>query len=100
MATNSNPKVLLLDEHTAALDPKTQEVVMEITNKIVTEKKISTLMITHNLKTALKYGNRLIILNRGHVVLDINGDEKKNMTEEKLLKTYSNNFSDVTLLSE
>ncbi len=100
MATNSNPKVLLLDEHTAALDPKTQEVVMEITNRIVTEKKIATLMITHNLKTALKYGNRLIILNGGHVVLDISGDEKRNMTEEALLKTYSGNFSDVTLLSE
>ena len=100
MATNSNPKVLLLDEHTAALDPKTQEIVMNITNRIVSDKKIPTLMITHNLKSALEYGNRLIILNRGKVVLDISGDEKKNMTEEALLKTYSGNFSDATLLSE
>jgi len=100
MATNSNPKVLLLDEHTAALDPKTQEIVMEITDRIVREKGISTLMITHNLKTALKYGNRLIILNAGKVVLDISGEEKKNMTEEALLKTYSGNFSDVTLLQQ
>jgi putative ABC transport system ATP-binding protein len=100
MATNSNPKVLLLDEHTAALDPKTQEIVMEITNRIVREKGISTLMITHNLKTALKYGNRLIILNAGKVVLDISGEEKMNMTEEALLKTYSGNFSDVTLLQQ
>lgn len=100
MATNSNPKVLLLDEHTAALDPKTQEIVMEITDRIVREKGISTLMITHNLKTALKYGNRLIILNAGKVVLDISGEEKMNMTEEALLKTYSGNFSDVTLLQQ
>lgn len=100
MATNSNPKVLLLDEHTAALDPKTQEIVMEITDRIVREKGISTLMITHNLKTALKYGNRLIILNAGKVVLDISGEEKTNMTEEALLKTYSGNFSDVTLLQQ
>ena len=68
MATNYNPKLLLLDEHTAVLDPKTQDTVMKITNKIVTSKKITTLMITHNLKTALEYGNRLIILNDGKVI--------------------------------
>ena len=66
MASNSNPDLLLLDEHTAALDPKTQDVVMEITDKIVHEKNVTTLMITHNLKTALKYGTRLIILNEGN----------------------------------
>ena len=100
MATLSNPKVLLLDEHTAALDPKTEIKVMEITSSLVKENHISTLMITHNLKTALEYGNRLIIFNNGKVVLDIKGDEKKNMTENELLKTYSNSFSDVTLLNK
>lgn len=100
MATNSNPQVLLLDEHTAALDPNTQEVVMEITNKIVSEKRITTLMITHNLKTALKYGSRLIILNEGKVVVDIKGEEKKNATEAELLSLYSKHFSDVMLFSE
>lgn len=100
MASNSNPLLLLLDEHTAALDPKTQDVVMEITNRIVSEKKVTTLMITHNLKTALKYGTRLIILNEGKVVVDLSGDLKKNATEEELLKLYSKHFSDNILFSE
>ena len=100
MASNANPKLLLLDEHTAALDPKTQDVVMEITDKIVKEKKVTTLMITHNLKTALKYGSRLIILNEGKVVVDLSGDEKKNATEEELLKLYSKHFSDNILFGE
>ncbi len=100
MATNYNPKLLLLDEHTAALDPKTQETVMGITNKIVTSKKITTLMITHNLKTALEYGNRLIILNDGKVVVDLKGEEKKNATEKELLAMYSKHFSDNILFSE
>lgn len=100
MASNSNPKLLLLDEHTAALDPKTQDVVMDITNKIVDAKKVTTLMITHNLKTALKYGTRLIILNEGKVVVDLSGEEKKNATEEELLKLYSKHFSDNILFSE
>lgn len=100
MATNYNPKLLLLDEHTAALDPKTQEIVMNITNKIVTTKKITTLMITHNLKTALEYGNRLIILNDGKVVVDLKNEAKKNATEKELLEMYSNHFSDNILFSE
>lgn len=99
MAESSNKKLLLLDEHTAALDPSTSLKVMEITNDIVKKKNITTLMITHNLKMALNYGNRLIILNNGKIVLDISGKEKEEMTEEKLLKTYSNSFSDVTLLN-
>ncbi len=99
MATFSNPEILLLDEHTAALDPKTQERIMEITNDIVLNKNIATLMITHNLKTALTYGNRLIILNEGRVVVDIKDEEKKNMTEEKLLQLYSKHFSDEILFS-
>lgn len=99
MATFSNPEILLLDEHTAALDPKTQERIMEITNDIVLNKNIATLMITHNLKTALTYGNRLIILNEGRVVVDIKDEEKKNMTEEKLLQLYSKHFSDEILFA-
>lgn len=100
MASNSNPELLLLDEHTAALDPNTQDVVMEITNRIVNEKNVTTLMITHNLKMALKYGTRLIILNEGKVVIDISGDVKRNITEEELLKLYSKHFSDNILFSE
>lgn len=100
MATNSNPRVLLLDEHTAALDPNTQEKVMEITDKIVSDKKTTTLMITHNLKTALKYGTRLIILNEGKIVVDLKGEDKKNATEEELLKLYSKHFSDNILFAE
>lgn len=100
MASNSNPKLLLLDEHTAALDPKTQEVVMEITDQIVREKNVTTLMITHNLSTAIKYGTRLLILNEGKIVVDLKGEEKKNATEADLLKLYSKHFSDKTLFSE
>jgi len=100
MATYSNPKVLLLDEHTAALDPHTQETIMDITDNIVSSKKATTLMITHNLKTALKYGTRLIILNGGKIVVDIKGEEKKNATEEELLKLYSKHLSDSTLFKQ
>ncbi len=100
MATNSNPRVLLLDEHTAALDPNTSEKVMEITNDIVTSKNTTTLMITHNLKTALQYGTRLIILNEGKIVVDLKDEEKKNATEEELLTLYSKHFSDNILFSE
>lgn len=99
MACNSNPKLLLLDEHTAALDPNTSKVVMTLTNNIVENKKMTTLMITHNLQSAIKYGNRLIVLNEGKVVVDIKGDEKKNMTEKKLLELYSKHFSDEMLFS-
>lgn len=100
MASNSNPNLLLLDEHTAALDPKTQDIVMDITNKIVEKKKVTTLMITHNLKTALKFGTRLLILNEGKVVIDLKGKDKENATEEELLHLYSKHFSDNILFSE
>ena len=88
MATYSNPKLLLLDEHTAALDPKTQDIIMNITSSLISERKITTLMITHNLKTALTYGNRLIILNNGKVAFDVKGEEKKKLTPEDLLKMF------------
>jgi putative tryptophan/tyrosine transport system ATP-binding protein len=88
MANVSNPQVMLLDEHTAALDPKTSNEIMELTNKIVGEKNIITLMVTHNLKHALAYGNRLIMLHRGEIVLDARDDEKKNLTIEGILEKF------------
>ena len=91
MATLETPKILLLDEHTAALDPKTAKIVLDITEQIVTKNKITTLMITHNMRDAIKYGNRLIMLDVGKVVLDISGEEKKNLTIEGLLKKFDEN---------
>ena len=88
MATLKKPKLLLLDEHTAALDPKTAAKVLEITDKIVTRDGLTTLMITHNMKDAIAHGNRLIMLNEGRVVLDISGEEKKNLTVSDLLKKF------------
>ncbi|MDR5658952.1 ATP-binding cassette domain-containing protein [Serpentinicella sp. ANB-PHB4] len=85
MATMSNPKLLLLDEHTAALDPKTSEKIIELTEKIILDKKITTLMVTHNLNQAIALGNRLIMFHKGNVVLDIQRDDKKHLTIEKLL---------------
>ena len=83
MATLKRPKLLLLDEHTAALDPKTAAKVLETTNKIVTKDHLTTLMITHNMKDAIANGNRLIMMNNGNIVLDIKGEEKKNGREIK-----------------
>ncbi|MGH4122133.1 MAG: ABC transporter ATP-binding protein [Clostridium sp.] len=88
MAGLSTPKLLLLDEHTAALDPKTSKEIMELTQKIVKEKNITTIMITHNLKDALAYGNRLIMLHKGEVILDLNQSEKKELTIENILKKF------------
>lgn len=89
MAVMSNPKVLLLDEHTAALDPVTSEKIINITKKIVKERGITTLMVTHNLKQAVECGNRLIMMHRGEIVIDINGEEKKKLnTTEKLLELF------------
>ena len=85
MATLVKPKLLLLDEHTAALDPKTAKTVLELTEKIVAENKLTTLMVTHNMKDAINYGNRLIMMNKGKIVLDIKGEEKKNLTVNDLL---------------
>ena len=88
-ALATNPKLLLLDEHTAALDPKTAAKVMELTDRIVREGQLTTLMITHNMKDAIKYGNRLIMMYEGHVVVDVSGEEKKNLTVEQLLNLFS-----------
>lgn len=96
MATLKRPKLLLLDEHTAALDPKTAASVLNLTNKVVEENKLTTLMITHNMRDAIRYGNRLIMLDAGKVVVDISGEEKKNLTIEDLLKKFDQN-SDIQL---
>lgn len=90
MATLNKPEILLLDEHTAALDPKTSKIIMDKTKEIVEKNQISTLMITHNLQDAINYGNRLIMLHNGEVIIDIKGEEKKKFTPEKLLKIFNN----------
>ena len=99
MATLKSPKLLLLDEHTAALDPKTAAKVMEVTDRIVTREKLTTLMITHNRRDAIQYGSRLVMLHEGRVILDISGEEKKNLTVRDLLEKF-NIESDRMLLSE
>lgn len=88
MASICEPKILLLDEHTAALDPKTSSEVMKLTEKIVKEKNIITLMVTHNLKDAIQYGNRLIMLHKGEVIMDLVEEEKKKITVEDILKKF------------
>ena len=88
MATLQRPKILLLDEHTAALDPKTAEKVLDATDTIVNSQKLTTLMVTHNMKDAIIHGNRLIMMNAGRIVLDIKGEEKKRLTVEDLLHQF------------
>ncbi len=88
MATLKRPKLLLLDEHTAALDPKTAGKVLTLTDKIVTENNLTTLMITHNMHDAIAYGNRLIMMHEGNVVVDVSGEEKKKLTIEQLLQLF------------
>lgn len=88
MATLKKPKLLLLDEHTAALDPKTAAKVLEITDMIVNRDHLTTLMITHNMKDAIAHGNRLIMLMDGKVILDIQGEEKKKLTVKNLLDKF------------
>ena len=81
-------QILLLDEHTAALDPKTAKKVLELTDKIVRENQMTTLMVTHNMKDAITYGDRLIMFHLGHIILDVKGEEKKKLTVEKLLHMF------------
>ena len=88
MATLNRPKLLLLDEHTAALDPKTAAKVLEITDKLVTENRLTTLMITHNMHDAIAYGNRLIMMHEGRIVVDVSGEEKKKLTIAQLLGLF------------
>ena len=89
MATLNRPKVLLLDEHTAALDPKTAAKVLEITDRIVNENKLTTLMITHNMRDAITHGNRLIMMHEGRIIVDVEGEEKKKLTVEDLLGLFT-----------
>lgn len=101
MATMVKPKLLLLDEHTAALDPKTAAKVLEITDKVISENHLTALMVTHNMSDAIKHGNRLIMMNEGRIVYDVSGEEKKNLTVEDLMKKFSEvggHFSDRAIL--
>ncbi|MGO4987459.1 ABC transporter ATP-binding protein [Gallicola sp. Sow4_E12] len=88
MATLQQPKLLLLDEHTAALDPKTAAKVLEVTDNLVQNNRLTTLMITHNMRDAIRLGNRLIMMNQGKIIYDVEGEEKKNLTVEDLLKKF------------
>lgn len=89
MATIKKPELLLLDEHTAALDPNTSRQLLELTSKVVKKEHLTCIMITHQLKDAIKYGNRTIILNSGKIVLDVNGQDKKTLTEEDILQYFT-----------
>ena len=104
MATLQKPKLLLLDEHTAALDPKTAAKVLEATQRIVEQNHLTTLMITHNMRDAIAYGNRLIMMYDGHIVVDVSGEQKKHLTVEQLLNLFSqasgsNEVNDKLILS-
>ena len=88
MATLQKPKILLLDEHTAALDPKTAAKVLSLSEKIIRENHLTAMMVTHNMKDAITYGNRLIMMNEGRIILDIRGEEKKKLTVEDLLQKF------------
>ena len=89
MATLRKPQLLLLDEHTAALDPKTAAKVLDATDRIVSKDHLTTLMITHNMKDAIQHGNRLIMMSNGHIVVDVSGEEKKRLTVSQLLELFS-----------
>ncbi|MDM8162726.1 ABC transporter ATP-binding protein [Collinsella intestinalis] len=88
MATLTEPKLLLLDEHTAALDPKTAAKVLDLTSKIVAEKHLTTLMVTHNMNDAIRLGNRLIMMHEGRIIYDVRGDEKRSLTVKDLLQKF------------
>ncbi len=98
MVTLSLPKLLLLDEHTAALDPKTAQRVNELTQKIIEENNLTTVMVTHNMQQAIKYGNRMIMLHEGKVQFDIEGEEKSALTVEEVVKRFGAKLKDEALL--
>jgi putative tryptophan/tyrosine transport system ATP-binding protein len=105
MMVLSKPALILLDEHTAALDPKNAAIVLELTDKFIKEYRLTSMMITHNMSHAIEYGNRLLMMDKGEIIFDVEGEEKKALTVEKLIqkfhelrhKTFEN---DRTLLSE
>lgn len=90
MATLKKPKLLLLDEHTAALDPKTAQKVLDISDRVVAQNKLTTMMITHNMRDAIRYGNRLVMVEGGKVVLDVSGEEKSKLTVAELIDSFGN----------
>lgn len=98
MTTLALPKVLLLDEHTAALDPRTAAKVMDLTDSMVRENGLTTLMVTHNMNQALKYGNRMVMLHQGRIQLDIKGEEKEKMTVAEIIAEFGQTLKDETLL--
>ena len=89
MSTMTPIDFLILDEHTAALDPKTAELIMELTDKIVKEKNLTTIMVTHNLRYAVEYGNRLLMMHQGQIVMDLKGEEKENLKVEDILDRFN-----------
>lgn len=89
MATMTPINFLILDEHTAALDPKTAEIIMELTNQVVQEKKVTTIMVTHNLRHAVEYGNRLIMMHEGEIILDKSGEEKRTLRTEEIMGIFN-----------
>ena len=101
MATLKSPKLLLLDEHTAALDPATAAKVLELSDSVVEKNNLTTLMITHNMTDAIRHGNRLIMMNAGHIILDIEGEEKQHLTKQELLDKFAGHQeeTDAVLLS-
>jgi len=99
MAISSKPSILLLDEHTSALDPKTQRILMQYTASSVAKHRMTTMMITHKLDDAINYGNRLIMLHQGCVVLDVKGNEKEALTSDELLALF-HQYEDMSLISQ
>ena len=89
MASLQKPKLLLLDEHTAALDPATAKKVLDISDSIIRENGLTALMITHNMKDAINHGTRLIMMNEGHIILDVEGEEKKKLTQQQLMEKFA-----------
>ena len=89
MAVMNHPKLLLLDEHTAALDPKTAKNVLDLSDKFIEENNLTALMVTHNMRDAIVHGNRLIMMNEGRIILDVSGEEKKHLTVEELLEEFA-----------
>jgi putative ABC transport system ATP-binding protein len=99
MATLSLPKLLLLDEHTAALDPKTAQRVMELTDKIISANNLTTIMVTHNMNQAIRYGNSMIMLHEGKIIFRVEGDTKRALTVEEVVRKFGADLKDETLLS-
>ena len=99
MTTLALPRLLLLDEHTAALDPRTAAKVMDLTDSMVRENRLTTLMVTHNMNQALRYGNRMVMLHQGKIQLDIKGEDKQKLTVAEIVAEFGQTLKDETLLS-